>query len=93
MRRAQPVQRQQRQRRRAVDQHEVVLAVDFIDGLLEPALAVIEFDQFDFRTGQLAVGRQHVVPAGLGFLARLRDAGQANQHLVHAVFQRLLVDA
>ncbi|MNT18446.1 hypothetical protein D3C72_1536570 [compost metagenome] len=61
--------------------------------MLEPAFALVDLDQFHFGAGQFPVGGQHVVPAGLGTLARLLDAGQADQHLVHAVLQRLLVDA
>ncbi|MNK97085.1 hypothetical protein D3C87_1174010 [compost metagenome] len=93
MRGAEAVQRQQRQRWRAVDQHEVILGIHLGQRLLEAALTLVQLDQFHLGTGQFAVGGYHVVAARLRTLPRLLHRRQPHQYLIHAVFERLLVDA
>ena len=90
---SQPVKGKQRQRGRAIDQHEIVFAGDLVDGGLELALALVHLHQVDLGAGQFAVGRQYVVAAGLRTHARLFDTGLADEHLVQVGFERTLVDA
>lgn len=92
MRRAQPVQRQQRQRRRTVDQHEVVVIGHALERSLQPALAVVDADQFDLGTGQLAIRGQHVVGDAVRTDARIGHRHAVDQHLVHGRFASSLVD-
>ena len=53
---SQPVKGKQRQRGRAIDQHEIVFAGDLVDGGLELALALVHLHQVDLGAGQFAVG-------------------------------------
>jgi len=87
----QAVEGQHRQRRRAIDQHEVIVRIGGGQGLLQPALAALLVDQLDLRAGQLAVGAQHVVAAQLGAGACLGDGGGLDQHVVDRGRQGALV--
>jgi hypothetical protein len=60
VRRAQAVQGQHRQRRRAVDQDEIVVGIDLGQRVLQAALAVVQLHHLDFGAGQLAIRGQHV---------------------------------
>ncbi|KAG0759602.1 hypothetical protein G6F57_016170 [Rhizopus arrhizus] len=89
----QSVERQQGQRRRAIDQHEIVLAGNGVQRGLQLAFALVHLHKIDLGAGQLAVGGQDVIAAGFRLHAGLLDGGLADQHLVQVRFQRILVDA
>ena len=98
LRGAQAVEGEHAQRWRAVDQHEVVVAIDGGQRVLQAALAALFADQFDLGTGQLAVGAQHGVGAAgvfqlVGHAGGFGDAGRFQQHVVHRQRHRPLVDA
>ena len=72
---AQAVERQQRQRRRAIEQDEIVFGRDLVDRrahlrqrfgqrVLQPRLALGQVDQLDFRAGELAIGGHEIEAAG-----------------------------
>ena len=75
VRRAEAVEREQRQRRRAIEQDEVVVGRDRRDRrshllqrlgerVLQPRLALGQVDELDFGAGELAVRRHEVEAAG-----------------------------
>ena len=88
-----PLTRQQGQRRRAVDQDEVVLRLHAAERFLQPVLAALEVDQFDLGAGEFAVGRQHVVAAARRRHAASTTSHIAEQHVVDRARQPALVDA
>ena len=95
---AQPVEREQRQRGRAIHQHKVVLRIDLGQGRAQALFAPLQPHKFDLSTGQFAVGTEHIkTAAGIQqFLAgdpRLFDAGRFEQHVVDRQFELALVDA
>ncbi len=89
----QPVERQQRQARRAIDEHEVVLALDGRERLLEPTLPARHADQLDFRARKLPVRSQHVIAALVGGHAGFGDGRGLEQHVVDGAGEPALVDA
>ncbi|MNR24238.1 hypothetical protein D3C85_1413070 [compost metagenome] len=93
MRGGKPIQGQQRQRGRAIDQDKIVLAGDGVDGGLQLAFALVHLHQVDLGAGKLAVGGQHVVAARFRLHAGLLDRGLADQYLVQVRLERVLVDA
>ena len=62
--RGQRVERQQRQRRRAVDEDEVVVVAQRLQRALEPLLAAFLVHQLDLDRGQVDVARQQVEVLG-----------------------------
>ena len=103
VRRAQAVEREQRQRRRTVEQDEVVVRCHFADrGLhlrqrfgqrvLQPRFAFGQVDQLDLRAGQFAIRGHEVEAAGRRRHAHVRDAALAQQHLVHGGVEAALVE-
>jgi len=93
MRGAQAIKGQQRQRRRAVDQDEIILAVDRGQRILQAAFAVLERHHLDFGAGQLTVGGQHVEATGFGAHARAGYVCFTQHYLVDRRLQFGLVDA
>ena len=91
--RAQAVERQQAQRGRAVDQHEIVVSCHRHQCLLEALLALVQSDQLDLGAGQLAIRAQHAVAAGLGVDGSFGNGRLAEQHVVDAECELALVDA
>jgi hypothetical protein len=90
---AQAVEGEQRQGRRAVDQDEVVFAGVQGEGVAQAVLAAVEADQFDLGAGQVAVGGDQVVVAGLGAHAGFGHGVQADQQVIHRLAEAALVDA
>jgi hypothetical protein len=101
---AQSVQRQEAERRRAVEQDEVVVGSDFRDRrlhlpervgerVLEPRLPLRQVDELDLGAGQVAIRRHEVEPGRGRRDAHVGDLLLAEQHLVDRVLQRALVDA
>ena len=74
VRRGKPVHRQQIQRRRTIDQDEIVVVLDLRKRFLQPRFAPLEIDHLDFGAGELAVGRQQVVLAAGARTRTSRDA-------------------
>ncbi|GAO25777.1 hypothetical membrane protein [Alicycliphilus sp. B1] len=87
------VEREHGERRRAVDEHEVVVLVHLGQRGLQAALAVLQRNELDLGAGQLAVGAQHVVAALLGRHGGLLDGARFEQHVVHAERELALVHA
>ncbi len=88
----QRVEREQRQRRRAVDQDVVVVRTQRRECGLEALLAPGFAHQADFGRGQLDVGRQQVEVLG-GALEDLGRVGLAQQHVADRFLDLALVDA
>src|SRR5580698_4157769 len=65
IRRAQAVERQQRQSRRAIDQDEIVVIRDFRQRVAQYPFTTFHAHQFDLGTRQLAVRGKHVVGDGV----------------------------
>ena len=92
MRCAQAVEREQRQRRRAVNQDEVVVVLDLGQRQLQALFAAVLGDQFHFGASQFAVGTEHVIAALLGRASCFLDAAFLQQYVVHAGVQIALVE-
>ena len=90
---AQAVEREQAQRGRAVDQHEVVVGGHSGQCTAQAFVAMFQFHQLHFGAGQFAVGAHHVVAARLRTAARFGDAGRLQQHVIHREFEGALVHA
>ena len=101
---AQAVQREQRQRRRAIEQDEVVVAGHLADRrlhlrqrlgerVLEARFALGQLDELDLGAGELAVRGHEVEAAGRRHDAHVRDLPLAEQHLVDGRVEGALVDA
>jgi hypothetical protein len=71
----------------------MVLTRSVLDGLAQALGAPLEFHQFHFRPGELAVGTEDVVAALLRAGPGRGDAGVLQQHVVHRQAQLALVDA
>ena len=86
VRRAEAVDREQVQRRRAVEQDEVVFGRRFPRALsFKPRLALVEIDELDFGAGELAIRRHEIEVAGRRAHAHARRSSSlAEQHLVDA---------
>ena len=93
LRSGQSVDRQQIQRRRAIDQDEIVFGSNRLQRVLETGFAVLDIDQFDFSAGQFAIRRQDIVAGVRSTLAYLGNLFLAEQHLIHGCRQATLVDA
>ena len=88
VRRAQGVQRQQLQRRRAVDEDEVVVGGEGRERVLEQKLPPVAPDHLNARARQRLAGRQHVAVASMHHgLFRVRAV---DDHLVHALRRGLV---
>mmetsp|Transcript_647 Transcript_647/g.1346 ORF Transcript_647/g.1346 Transcript_647/m.1346 type:complete len:319 (-) Transcript_647:392-1348(-) len=90
---AQAVEREHRQRRRAVDQDEVVVRGGGRQRGLEAGLAALQLDQLDLGAGELAVGAEHVIAGLVGPGLGLGDGGRLQQHVVDRGLELALVDA
>src|SRR5258708_4591640 len=93
LRRSQRIHREQAERRRTIDQDEVVVARDALERGLEPRLARLQADQLDFGACELPVRWQEVVAAALGAGANSSQFSQPAQHVIHGAHGRALVDA
>ena len=102
--RAKAVQREQRQRRRAVEQDEIVVARYFGDRrahlrerfgqrVLQAHLALGQIDELDLGAREVAVGGHEIEAAGRRCDPHLGDLSFAEQHLVDGRRERTLVDA
>src|SRR5690606_10067654 len=89
----QRVDGEHRQRRRAVDEDEVVVLAHRGQRVAQPALLHLHVEQGDFGGGQVAVGRQQLVATVLGELHGIAEAALADQHVVDGVLESVLVDA
>ena len=94
----QAVEREHRQRRRTVDQDEIVVRIDRAECGLEPRLAPLDIHKLHLGPGEFAVGAKHVITvAGALQLFTgnpcLRHTTGLEQHVVNAVLQLPLVDA
>ena len=58
----QPVQSEYVQGRRTVEQDELVLPGDRLEGAFQAGLAVLKLNQFYLGAGKVAVGRNQIVP-------------------------------
>ena len=93
MRTGQPVQGEQAQAGRAIDEDEVVLALDAGQCGAQALVSSLDADQLDFGACQFAVGADDVVATLRARPARFRDRGAFEEHVVDARVQRALVDA
>ena len=80
---AQAVEREHRQRRRAVDQHKIIIDIDLGQRGLQAHLTPLQRYQLDLGTGQLAVGAQHVVATFFSQHGGLAHRSGLDQHVVH----------
>ena len=81
------VEREQGQRRGAVDEDEVVVVFDGLQGVFEADFAGDFLHQLDFGTGKRAVGAEYVVAAVPAADDGGFDVGIAQYDLVHAFFE------
>jgi hypothetical protein len=93
VRAAQAVEREHGQRRRAIDEHEVVVGLHFGQGRLEALLAPLDVYQLHLGAGQFAVGSQQLVAALFCRHRRLAHRGRFQQHVVHRELELALVHA
>ena len=66
---------------------------DFITKQYQGRVLIIEADELDFGAGQVAVGGDQVVVAGLGAHAGFGHGAQADQQVIHRLAEAALVDA
>ena len=90
---AKTIQRQQRQRGRAVDQNELVLIVHRSQRVLQPCFAMIQIDELYFGTRQFAVGAENVVAAVFSMLARGPHSAMPSSTWYTRGRKRALVDS
>ena len=93
MGRAQAVQGQHGQRRRAIDQHKIVVGIHRSKRIFEALVTVLELHQLHLGTSEFAVGAQHPVATFFGQHRRLVHRGRLQQDVVHAQLQLAFVDA
>ena len=91
--RAQAVEGEHAQGRRAVNEHEVVVGVHGGQGLFEAALTALHLHQLDLGASEFAVGAQHPVAAFVGQGRRLGNGGFTKQHVVDRQCHAAFVDA
>ncbi len=84
---------EQAERRRAIDENEVVVAHDALERDLETRLARLQFDQLDLRAGELAVGGHQVVATALRARAYGCQLGEPEQNVVDGANDSALVHA
>ena len=95
---AKAVECQHGQRRRTVDQYEVVVGVDLGQRVFQPPLTALQFDQLNFRTGELPIGAQNVVPTPrcnqlVAAHSGLGNGGRLQQYVINTQRQTALVHA
>jgi hypothetical protein len=88
-----PVQRQQAEARRAVDEDEVVVVGDLREGRAQALVAAFESDELDLGAGELAIRTDDVVAALRARLSHFRDAGVLEEDVVDAEVECALVDS
>ena len=81
--RAERVERNHAQRRRAVDEDIVKLLPHALQHVGNHALAALHVRQLDFRARQPDIRREHRQPLDGGFAKRLPDLRFPGHHLVH----------
>jgi hypothetical protein len=84
--RRQRIERQQAERRRRVDQDELVAPAQRRQRPLQEAFAVLLAHQFDLGARQAAVRGQHIEERQLGRLDGFAERGAAHQELVTCFF-------
>ena len=84
---------EQAEGRRAIDENEVVVAHDALERDLEPRLARLQFDQFDLRAGELAIGGHQVVATALRAHTYRCQLGEPEQNVVDGAGDSALVHA
>ena len=89
---AQAVERQQAERRRAVDEHIIVFVLDLVEHELEPRLAVIHCDQIELCTRKIDVCADDIDPFGLDD-TRFRIRVLGYDQIIDRCFERTRIDA
>src|SRR5690606_20386977 len=87
------VHREDVQRRWAVDQNVVEVALDARQLQAQALFAALAVEQFHLGGGEVAVGGDDPVVGGFDQEQRLAAAGLVHQHVVRGQFDRVLVDA
>ena len=89
---AQAVERQQAERRRAVDEHIIVFVLDLVEHELEPRLAVIHCDQIELCARKIDICADDIDPFGLDD-TRFRIRVLGYDQIIDRCFERTRIDA
>ena len=90
---SQPVQGQQVQRRRTVEQDVVIPGLHRGQRRAQPRFALADTDQLDLGRSQVAIGRQQVIASRLAAAAYRVERRGIDQQVIDRVFELRLVDA